>query len=150
MRGGRFAEAVADLRVAFDANVKDAEVPNALAFALMQTGQSREASGRAEARARTAPRKREPRSQPGAVARDPRPTRDVRDGALALRLALDVRERTGGRDPRALDTLAAAYAASGRLDLARETSSQAAALAQQLGDTEAAGEIAAHARGYRR
>jgi Flp pilus assembly protein TadD len=74
----------------------------------------------------------------------------VRDGALALRLALDVRERTGGRDPRALDTLAAAYAASGRLDMARETWSQAAALAHQLGDIDAADEIAAHARGYRR
>ena len=149
VRGGRFAEAAADLRVAFDADVKDAEVPNALAFALMQTGQFREAA---------AVLKR-------AVAQHPEninlahnlarllatsPDRDVRDGALALRLALDVRERTGGRDPRALDTLAAAYAASGRLDMARETSSQAAALARQLGDVDASDEIVAHARSYRR
>jgi Flp pilus assembly protein TadD len=149
VRAGRFAEAAADLGVAFDAGVKDAEVPNALAFALMQTGQFREA---------TSVLKR-------AIAQHPEnvnlahnlarllatsPDRDVRDGALALRLALDVRERTGGRDPRALDTLAAAYAASGRLDMARETSREAAALAQQLGDVAAATEIAAHARSYRR
>ena len=38
VRRGRLAEAVADLRLAFDASVKDPEVPNALAFAPMQTG----------------------------------------------------------------------------------------------------------------
>jgi Flp pilus assembly protein TadD len=148
-RNGRYAEAAADLRVAFDADVKDAEVPNTLAFALMQAGQFAEAA---------AVLKR-------AIAQHPEnvnlthnlarllatsPDQQVRDGTLALRLALDVRERTGGRDPRALDTLAAAYAAVGRLDMARETSSQAAALARKLGDLEAANELDARARSYRR
>ena len=55
----------------------------------------------------------------------------------------------GNRDPRALDTLAAAYAAAGRLDVARATASRAIALARQDGDQETAAEIAAHAKGYR-
>ncbi len=149
MRRGRIAEAATELRIAFDAHVKDLEVPNVLAFALMQTGRSGEA---------VVVLKRAMAEHPDnltvahnlarllATTPDPR----VRDGALALRLALDVRDRTGGRDPRALDTLAAAYAAVGRFDLARETASQAAARARQLGDSDAAEEIAAHARSYPR
>jgi Flp pilus assembly protein TadD len=149
VRGGRFTEAAADLRIASDADVKDAEVPNALAFALMQTERSGEAAAvlkRAVAQHPENVNLAHNLARLLATSSD----RDVRDPALALRLALDVRERTGGRDPRALDTLAAAYAASGRLDMARETSSQAAALARQLGDIAASDEIAAHARGYRR
>ena len=70
----------------------------------------------------------------------------VRDGATALRLASAVRDRTGGRDPRVLDTLAAAYAAEGQFDLARETARQAAALATELGQADEALEIERHAR----
>jgi len=80
-----------------------------------------------------------------ATAPDPR----LRDGDLALHLALEVRDRTQGRDPRALDTLAAAYAAAGQPAQARATAKQAEALARTIGDVEAADEIAAHARGYR-
>ena len=149
MRGGRLAEAAAELRVAFDADVKDIEVPNALAFALMQTGRSAEAVRVLET----------------AVARHPddlnlahnlarllatAPDPQVRNGALALRMALDIRDRTGGRDPRVLDTLAAAYAAVGRFDLARDTATQAASRARQLGDLETAEQISAHARSYSR
>jgi Flp pilus assembly protein TadD len=81
-----------------------------------------------------------------ATSTDPR----VRNGPRALELALQVRDKTAGSDPRALDTLAEAYAATGRLDLARETSLQATALAQKLGDEEQAREIAGHARAYAR
>jgi len=149
MRGGRLAEAVVELRVAFDADVKDTEVPNALAFALMQTGRSAEAVRVLET----------------AVARHPddlnlahnlarllatAPDPQVRNGALAVRMALDIRDRTGGRDLRVLDTLAAAYAAVGRFDLARDTATQAASRARQLGDLETAEQISAHARSYSR
>ena len=81
-----------------------------------------------------------------ATAADPR----VRDGARALQLALEVCERTGNRDPRALDTLSAAYAAEGRFDLAREAASRAAARARELGDAEAAAAIDRRARSYAR
>ncbi len=148
VRRGRLTEAVADLRLAFDGHVKDPEVPNALAFALMQTGQFGEAAAVLKSALAQHP---ENVNIAHNLARllATSPDSRVRDGATALRLALEVRERTGGRDPRALDTLAAAYAAAGRLDMARETSNQAAALARQLGDVAAADEIVGHARSYR-
>jgi Flp pilus assembly protein TadD len=148
VRRGRLTEAVADLRLAFDGHVKDPEVPNALAFALMQTGQFGEAAAVLKSALAQHP---ENVNIAHNLARllATSPDSRVRDGATALRLALEVRERTGGRDPRALDTLAAAYAAAGRLDMARETSNQAAALARQLGDVAAADEIVGHARTYR-
>ena len=73
----------------------------------------------------------------------------VRDAPRAIRLALEVCDRTGNRDPRALDTLAAAYAAAGQLDAARAAASRAFARARELGDQQTAAEIAEHARRYR-
>lgn len=149
VRRGRLDEGAADLQRAFDAGSTDAEVPNALAFALTTTGRTREAIavlGRAVDRS------------PGDVnlvhnlarllATTPDP--QLRDGQRALRLALQVRDWTGGRDPRALDTLAAAYAAAGQPDHARETADRAVTLARQAGDGDLADAIAAHARSYAR
>ena len=148
MRRGRIDEASTDLRIAFEGGVKDPEVPNALAFALMQSRRPEEA---------IAVLKRAVAEHPDditvthnlarllATAPDPR----LRDGPLALQLALEVRDRTHGRDPRALDTLAAAYAASGRLDDARATANAAEAIAREDGDSEMAEEISARARRYR-
>ena len=149
MRGGRFVEAAAELRVAFDADVKDAEVPNALAFSLMQTGRSAEAMRVLDAAVARHP---DDLNLAHNLARLLATTSDpqVRNGALALRMALDIRERTGGRDPRVLDTLAAAYAAIGRFDLARDTATEAASLARQLADFDTAEQISAHARSYSR
>jgi Flp pilus assembly protein TadD len=148
-RTDRLAEAAAELRAAFDADVSDPEIPNALAFALVQTGRSAEAA---------AVLKRAVARHPGdlnlthnlARLLATSPDAAVRDGENALRLALAVRDQTGARDPRVLDTLAAAYAAVGRIDVARQTASEAAALARQLGDLDLAGEIAEHGRRYER
>jgi tetratricopeptide (TPR) repeat protein len=149
MRRGELREAVAELRLAMDAGVNDAEVPNALAFALAQTGDAAEAArvlaGAAAAHPDNVNLKHN-LARLLATTSDPR----VRDGARALRLALEVCDQTANRDPRALDTLSAAYAASGRFDLARATASRAEARARELGDVETATEIATHARGYRR
>ena len=149
MRRGRLAEAAAELRVAFDGEVKDPEVPNALAFALMQTGRPSEAVAVLKTAAARHPddlNLAHDLARLLATAPDPQ----VRDGALALRMALEIRDRTGGRDPRVLDTLAAAYAAVGRFDLARQTAAEGAARARQLGDLETADQIAAHGRSYAR
>jgi Flp pilus assembly protein TadD len=149
MRHGRFNEAAAELRIAFDADIDDAEVPNSLAFALGQTGRSAEAVAVLE---RAVSRHPEDINLAHNLARllatapDPR----VRNGATALRLAQEVRDRTGGRDPRALDTLAAAYAAVGRFEEARDTARQAAARARELGNADLAVEIGTHARSYAR
>jgi Flp pilus assembly protein TadD len=144
---GQFPEAAAELQIAFDGGVTDAEVPNTLAFALIQTGRARDAVAVLETAMAQHP---ENLNIAHNLARLLATTPDVRDGDLALRLALEVRDRTGGRDPRVLDTLAAAYAAAGRMDLARETARQAVARARQLGDRDTASEIADHARRYGR
>jgi tetratricopeptide (TPR) repeat protein len=146
-RHGGFAEAAAELRAAFHADADVPDVANVLAFTLVQTGRAAEAVDvlkRAVAR------------HPGDInlthnlARllATAPDMAARDGATAVRLALEVRDRTGGRDPRVLDTLAAAYAAVGKMDLARATGIEAAALARQLGDRALAAEIEAHTRSF--
>ena len=146
---GQFRDAASELRVATDEGVKDVEAWNGLAFALAQIG---DAAGAANVLTRAAAEHPDAINVKHNLARLLATTPDpaVRDGARALRLAQEVCDRTGNRDPRALDTLSAAYAASGRLDLARETASRAAARARALGDVETAAEIEAHARMYRR
>jgi Flp pilus assembly protein TadD len=149
LRLGRTMEAAAELRIAYDAGVRDAAALNALAFTLMNTGRSAEAVTVLKEGVSTYPDDVDLTHNLArllATAPDPR----VRDGALALRLALDVRDRTGGRDPRALDTLAAAYGAVGRRDLARETAHQAVARAREIGDADLVHEIERRARGYGR
>jgi Flp pilus assembly protein TadD len=149
MRTGRVDEATADLRAAFDGGAKDAEMPNALAFELLRRGDASEAAAvlrRAVADHPDSVTLEHNLARLLATSSDPR----VRDGAAALRLALDVCEKTGSRDPRALDTLAAAYAATGRIDLARATAERAADRARESGDPATAAEIAAHAGGYAR
>jgi tetratricopeptide (TPR) repeat protein len=153
----RFAEAVGDLQLAIDAAVRprtaqtssqdDRAVSNALAFALMQTERHVEAAAVLKQALSRHPQDHEIAHN---LARLLATSSDlsVRDPALALRLALAVRDQTGGRDPRVLDTVAASYAASGQLDRARNTAREAAALARQLGDEDLAREILAHAAAY--
>jgi Flp pilus assembly protein TadD len=149
MRRDRFREAAAELRVAFDGGAADVEIPNALAFALVRIGDSGQAAAVLTRAVATHP---DDINLKHNLARLLATTPDsrTRNGELALRLALEVCGRTGNADPRALDTLAAAYAAVGRFDLARDAGLRAAGRARQLGDLETAAEIAAHAQSYRR
>lgn len=140
---GRFAAAVADLRVALDARPEDLGLASALAFSLAQINRSAEAVAVLKAALARQPDNDELAHNLArllATSTDPA----VRDGNLALRLALAVRERTGGRDPRVWDTLAAAYAAAGQPENARKTAGEAASLARQLGNPTLADEIASH------
>ena len=75
---------------------------------------------------------------------------EQKDAALALRLANAVVEATGGRDPRAMETLAAALALNDRRAEAITVNARAAALATAHGDHELAGQITARGRAYRR
>ena len=128
---------------------KDVVDTNARAFALVQAGHHREAAA-----ALTQALKRHPDDHELAhnLARLLATTSDLqlRNGAVALRLALAVRDRTGGKDPRVLDTLAAAYAAQGQFDAARDTAAEAARVARATGDIEMARAIEEHARAYQR
>jgi tetratricopeptide (TPR) repeat protein len=147
MRSARFADAARDLGPAFDARPDDLALANGLAYSLIQTERFAEAVTvlkRALARHPDDDELAHNLARVLATAPDPA----IRDGALALRLASAVRARTGGRDPRVLDTLAAAYAAAGQMPLARAAAAEAVALAKQLGQFDVAEEIARRAQSY--
>jgi protein O-mannosyl-transferase len=78
------------------------------------------------------------------------PQAAVCDGAEAVRLAQDAAQRRGSRDATMLDTLAAAFAASGDFPRAARTADQALTLANRTGNTAAADAIAARLQQYRR
>jgi Flp pilus assembly protein TadD len=59
------------------------------------------------------------------------PDASVRNGAEAVKMATRAVELSGGREPDTLDTLAAAYAESGRWEQATETARRALALARE-------------------
>jgi tetratricopeptide (TPR) repeat protein len=120
---------------------------NARAFALVQAGRHRDAASALTDALRRYPDDHElAHNLARLLATTEDPT--VRNGALALRLALAVRDRMGGNDPRVLDTLAAAYAAQGEFDRAYETSLAAAQAAAAAGDHEMARLIEGEARRY--
>lgn len=146
---GQLDAASLELRRALDDGVKDVEVPNVLAFALLQRGEEKQAAdvfARGMAEHSDNLNLKHNLARLLATASDPQ----VRDGERALKLASEVCERTANKDPRALDTLSTAYAAIGRFDLALETGGRAERLARERGDLETADAIAAHARLYRR
>jgi tetratricopeptide (TPR) repeat protein len=66
---------------------------------------------------------------------------DLRDPAAAVTLAERVVRNTSGRNPTALDTLAIAYAAAGRLEEAIATAEAAVRAALEAGQIEFAGRI---------
>jgi len=145
---GRHGEAIPFLREAIHQGVPDAEVSNALGVLLLQAEQTREARAVFEAGlAAHADNLEIAHNLARLLATDP--AVNPADAAVALRLANAVMDATGGRDPRAVETLAAALAANGRLKEARAANARAAALATSLGDRELAVQIAARGRGYR-
>jgi Flp pilus assembly protein TadD len=126
---------------------KDVSDINARAFALVQAGRHREAADMLTQALSRHPENHElAHNLARLLATTPDPA--VRNGALALRLALAVRDRMRGNDPRVLDTLAAAYAAMEQFDRAYETSLAAARAATAAGDREMARLIEGEARRY--
>ena len=139
----KFAAAASDLRFALDAKPDDLSLAEMLSFSLAQINRDGEAViVLKEAIARHPENDELAHNLARLLATSA--DANVRNGALALRIALAVRERTGGRDPRVLDTLAAAYAAAGQPEAARRTAIEGQTLARQLGDPVLAAEIAAH------
>lgn len=72
----------------------------------------------------------------------------VQDAAEAVRLAERVSRSTGNTDPAALDVLAVAYAADGRIDLAVRTAQAALQRALAANNTRLAAEIRGRLSGY--
>jgi tetratricopeptide (TPR) repeat protein len=146
---GRTADALPILRDAIRLGTDDPAVPNALGVLLLQAGQPREARSVFET----------------AIAKHPDDVSlahnlarllatgggaERSDAALALRLANAVVEATGGRDPRAMETLAAALSINDRAAEAIAVNAKAAALAAAQGDHDLAVQITARGRAYRR
>jgi len=145
---GRAAEALPHLREAFRQGETDAAVANALGVLLQQAGEAGEA--RAVLEQALAVHQTDvglAHNLARLLAATPGLAR--KDLEQALRLAGAVVDATGGRDPRALDTLASAQAANGLTAEARATSARAADLAERQGDHELAVQITARGRAYR-
>jgi tetratricopeptide (TPR) repeat protein len=66
---------------------------------------------------------------------------EFRDGARAVKLAERACQLTGNKHPLLLDTLAAAYAESGKFDMARQTAKRAISIARSAGRPEWARDI---------
>ena len=146
---GRAAEALPILRDAIRLGTDDPAVPNALGVLLLQSGQTREARSVFETAMAT---HQDDVSLAHNLARllATGGATDQKDAVLALRLANAVVEATGGRDPRAIETLAAALAVNDRLAEAITVNARAAALATARGDHDLAVQITARGRAYRR
>src|SRR4051812_5908354 len=146
---GRVAEALPSLREAVRLGTDDAAVPNALGVLLLQSGHTREARTVFETAMATHP---DDVGLAHNLARLLATTgaTDQKDAALALRLANAVVDATGGRDPRAMETLAAALALNDRPAEALTVNARAAALATAQGDRDLAVQITARGRAYRR
>ncbi len=145
---GQSSEAMPHLTEAIRQGEADPAVANALGVLLLQSGQTSEARAVFET----------------ALARHPSDVNlahnlarllvtgartEHADAELALRLARSVFEATGEKDARALETLATALAASGRIAEADDTNARAVRLAIAAGDRDLAVQIAARRRAYR-
>jgi tetratricopeptide (TPR) repeat protein len=142
---GRVAEAVEDLAAARRLGNREAAVASALALGLRELGRGVEARDVLGAALLEHPRDVGlTHNLARLLATSPDP--QVRDGTRALSLALEVQEATRGEDPRAYDTLAAAYAATGQLELARDAADRGLALARSGADASLAAALEARAR----
>jgi len=76
------------------------------------------------------------------------PQASVRSGAKAVELAQQLNQRSGGKEPVILETLAAAYAETGRFPEAVTTAQQAQQLAGNRGDTVLVHDLQRQIKGY--
>lgn len=135
-RVGRWEAAVEDLILARHRGINDAEVANSLAFALVHLGRDAEAVAVLKDALRAEDDVSIAHNLAQLLLDSSDPT--SRDAKLAQKLALEVCARTGNGDARALETLAAAYAANGDRRSARQTAERALLLAHSGGDARTA------------
>jgi tetratricopeptide (TPR) repeat protein len=125
---GHIDEAIADLTKALEIHPNDTDAHTSLGNALLQKGSPREAIAQYLTALALAPRDPHSRNNLAwvlATASDS----SIRDGAKAVGFAEEAVQLSGGREPRFLRTLAAAYAESGRFSEAIAVAQQAAGIA---------------------
>jgi len=137
---GRLDEAIEQLREGLQLRPDSAMARGALGLALMRQGQAAEAIEQYRAARQL---KGEWPAVTNALARALAAHRDpsVRNGAEAIALAQGLCRRGGYSNPAYLDTLAAAYAETGRFEQAARTARRALELARSAGHAEAAAQI---------
>jgi tetratricopeptide (TPR) repeat protein/uncharacterized membrane protein YhaH (DUF805 family) len=134
---GRIDEAIADWEKALQMQPNDADAHTSLGNALLQKGSLREAIAHYVTALALAPEDPHSRNNVAwvlATASDS----SIRDGARAVGFAQEAVQLSGGREPRFLRTLAAAYAESGRFSEAIAVSQQAAVIATMQGKPDMA------------
>ncbi len=144
---GRFEQAIASLQEALRLDPFHPQASNALAGALQDVGRDKEALQVLRQALSGAPR--EPRLVNRLAWLLATTTDDeLRDGERAVGLAQQAIQLAGRPYPETLDTLAAAYAAAGRLEEAINTARQAIEIARGSGRDERAAEIETRLRLY--
>jgi protein O-mannosyl-transferase len=134
---GRVDEAIADLAKAVQMHANDADAHTSLGNALLQKGSQREAIAQYLTALALAPEDPHSRNNVAwilATASDS----SIRDGARAVGFAEEAVQLSGGREPRFLRTLAAAYAESGRFSEAIAVAQQAAVIANMQAERDVA------------
>ena len=131
---GRVDEAIPQWEKALAIQPNDADAQTSLGNALLQRGSLREAITHYEKALELVPQDANPRNNIAWVLATSSDA-SIRDGAKAIDLAEVAAALSGGREPRFLRTLAAAYAQSGRFSEALAAAQQAAAIAKVQGKT---------------
>jgi Flp pilus assembly protein TadD len=133
---GRSSEALEHFQEAVRFRPSFAKAHQNLGLTLEGLGRTNEAVGEYRETLRLTPDARDVEGRLAWIlATDPDP--GVRNGAEAVRLSEAANAATGGRDPRALDVLAAAYAEAGRFDDAVRAATRALDLAGASASAEA-------------
>jgi tetratricopeptide (TPR) repeat protein len=132
---GRIDEAITDWERALQLQPNDADAHTGLGNALLRKGAVREAIAHYEQALAIAPEDPHSRNNIAwvlATASDA----SIRNGIRAVGFAQDAVQLSGGKEPRFLRTLAAAYAESGRFPEAVAVAQQAVLVAKMLGETD--------------
>jgi Flp pilus assembly protein TadD len=145
---GRTDEAIADWQTTLEIQPNDADAHTGLGNALLRKGSLQEAIAHYEKALSFAtedPHSRNNLAWILATASDA----SLRDGTRAVRFAQEAVQLTGGREPRFLRTLAAAYAESGRFSEALAVAQQAAVIATMQGNTDVSNRLKSDLALYR-
>jgi len=136
---GKLAAAAEHFDMVLEIEPTDAAVHNQLALVVAQTGQISKAVGHFREAIRIRPQWAEPLNSLAWVLAT-QPDIPQAERAEAVVFAERAVELSGGKDPSALDTLAAAFAAVGRYEKAVETAEKAIELAEAAGSERTAEE----------
>jgi len=128
LTNGRVQEAIADLQTALQIQPNDADAHTCLGNALLRQGSLKEAIAEYEKGAALAPNDPHSRNNIAWVLGTSSDA-SIRDGVKATEFAEQAVGLSGGRDPKFIRTLAAAYAESGRFPEAVTTAKQAVMIA---------------------